>query len=386
MLPIDILNLIGSFLRQYDQRALSLATPLYRKGREKKLIDKARFLSSEAGYDELLRYGAPVLPETLTTACIEGCLGVVLRMRQLLPWGRSDAYAAVMGGNLDILELVLSSGAPHARAVGAACNTGNIDVLRLMRSNGLNIAPSEAGIDNAVRQGHIPLLEWLEEEGIQLNFSSNALCIACYGAYRSSPYFRKRENLPRGVSEIEMARWLIEEREMIPDEHTARAAAFSGDIELFDFIYRLLPPMSVEQRKTIAHGAVERGSIPMIDHLMNMGIDALVCYRDGYAFPSIAIAEKYIARGLPLSSSHLLSTTSGGDIPMLEWLHAHGCPSCDAVISSALIGDRPKETFEWLISHGYRFQISDIDNLEEGTPTRVYKWLIEKYGDEIEEL
>jgi hypothetical protein len=133
-------------------------------------------------------------PETLCTASSEGAVELLafLRRRQEAlgrpcpveaGWQQSwyPMDAASRGGHVDVLQWWKESGLElkwSNHAMNAASRSGHVAVLQWWKESGLEVKWSEYAMDEASGNGYINVLRWWKESGFDMKWSGGAL----YGA------------------------------------------------------------------------------------------------------------------------------------------------------------------------------------------------------------
>ncbi len=385
-LPAEILVVIGGFLHRYDRRALGMAHPLYEKGREKRSIDRSRFLCSVAGYEELVRWGCPVDESMLHAACLAGCLDVVRLIKNTgMAWGHGKAGAAIISGNMELLDWMLSSGANIHDHKYTTVRHVCVEALEIIRSHGIDMNPSPSAIRNAALWGHAAVLEWYAERGFNISWTNVLHSAACGDREDGELSYVKRQCPRRGLSHVEMVRWALSRA--TPNEDTLLCAISSGNVEVFDLVHG---SGELEfSHLDAADRAIKSGSIDMVKRISRVirNMPRLLAESRHHLYPpTVPIAEWCLRNRLRLGEHAMMRAARSGNLELVQWLHSNGCPHDDRTTIHALRSKNPIKVFSWMIDNGFEFDVGYIEELEGGTRSEVHKWLIKKYGHLIDDI
>ncbi len=382
-LPTDILILIGSYLPRYDRRALGIAHHGYERGRKRyKRIDRFRFLRSVSGYEELIGLRCPINGDMLYTACLAGCLDVVRSIRERgVPWARADADAAVISGNMELYDWMLSSGGLRNAAMYSIMERGCIEALEIREAHGLDAVPSVYEIEKAAEYGHIHMIEHLISRGVPIPWHG-VLSAAVRGGYAEG-YIIGREPPIRGSSHLEMVRWVLRHHQ--PNENALLRAIHSGNADVFDLIYS---SPELEFCPTMAtRAAIASGSINMVNIVHGILPDMpQLLQPQNISPPTLPIAEWFHRHGISFTQHDMIGAAVRGDLELVRYLHENGCPHDRNTIIHALESKNPIQLFMWMIENGFEFDIRDISKISGDAKPEIYKWLIERYGNQLEDL
>ncbi len=362
-LSVCVLREIGTFLDKLDRRALGIAMRKYKRGRRKyKKIDRKRFLYSMEGYERLLYWGCPVDTFLLCRACAVGCNEVISAIRSTgLPWTTGTLLAAASTGNDTLTDQILASGIYTEAALRLALREGHINILDLFRHHGFRIEVNEHSFREIGKRGHIALLEYLITLGIPVEWEQVMI-----GA----------------SSNAEMIRYALPFTPATPA--TVVSSIYGGNVAAFDFLLSVVPEFIPLPSHLPA--AMSSGNAAMIERIIELLPEGTSLEGGSLWADNIETAKLLKKHGVKFTVSTMEYAVSKGNLPLIKWLHSHGCPHGEKTTHTALMLPNPVRIFRWMVRNRFPFNVRDISRLRDIISPEVHKWLIKNYGHEIEDL
>ncbi len=376
-LPKELLRLIVGFLPLFDRRVLALSYPRCSATLQKyTFIDRSRFLVSVRGYEELLELDCPLDEEMLRHACRLGSAEVVRLIRAKgIPWGTECAALIVKNGNMELLDWALSDGATPDDVERRALTYGCIEALEIMRRHEFPMDRIGYLATNAAAYGHIPAIEWLMSQGNTIPWD-DVLVSAALSYKECQPRYIGDIAPVRGLSHVDTVRWVLQYTKTFPDALTN--AASGGNVEVFDLLYK--PAFIYESSaEIIARCACISQNIDMIRkvHGLIPAMPELLAY-DPPIFRNSEVAEWGLNNGLGLEKS-MTEAAGIGNLPLLKFLHEHGCPHDEKTILWALRSRNAVKMHLWMVENGFKFDPQRIRSWEGVLNKRIYGWLVRRY-------
>jgi len=248
---------------------------------------------------------------------------------------------------------------------------GKLDVLNWFKSKGW-FDPNRvaSGMKVAARNGNIPILEWLMENGCELD--KNLFCGAAGGGHLNVFRFLEEKNCPLDLNRcmpfaasggsLEIIQWLVQHGFSFDDvdEWVIRCAAREGHLHVIKFFIE--NGFSINNiGGGVSHEAAYGGHLYVLKWL----------HENNRSFDEITFARAAI-RGNIDNLQWLLDNNcswdkkcyryagilSNNQLEVLEWLKEKGCPRGDNVLHG--MGCVESEVKDWLLENG--FTVIDEDH------------------------
>lgn len=327
-------------------------------------------------------------------------------------WGNASVLSnAVKSGNLELVQWLVDQGADVndslrevSLSLSAAAETGNLPMMQFLFNkakgglfrNGADL--NSKGLDGrgvvflAARSGNFALMQWLKEQGVDLQVKDDKQVNILHGAVESG--------------NLKLVQWLVEEngldinnqdRICNLNNHVRYAfsvlqnAAKSGNLKLVQWLVEqgLAIKEKTDHGRGVLYNAIGSGNLELVKWLVEKGAD-LNTVQGQYSHiyfesplktaaqsGSLELVQWLIEeQGVEFETDSLPDAVFGGNLALVKWVINKGAVVVQGILSSAV---KNLNMVKFLASKGESLLQSGF-LFSAGKNTELIKWLVEEQG------